>query len=92
MIPIVGSDACNSAESYSGRITGTMLCAGDGTHDSCQGDSGGPLVVTDENTKYVAGIVSWGDGCGRPKKYGAYTKAPAFADWITKKTKAVAQK
>lgn len=41
-----------------------------------KGDSGGGLIVK-ENDKYtLAGITSWGRGCGREKQPGVYTKVP----------------
>ena len=62
-----------------------MICAGykNGGKDSCQCDSGGPLFLIDENFQYLQiGIVSYGEGCARPLKYGVYTKVSSFVDWI----------
>ena len=67
------------------EIDDTMICAGryKGKIDSCQFDSGGPLVCRHDNLKYyLHGIVSWGDGCGRPKKFGVYTNVIPFLRWI----------
>jgi secreted trypsin-like serine protease len=79
-VPLVNHNKCNGPASYDGAITDKMICAGvdEGTRDSCQGDSGGP------NTKdgFLIGIVSWGEGCGKPFKYGVYTRVSQFADWI----------
>ena len=45
-MPVVADAGC-SASYGSGFDPSTMLCAGDGVHDTCQGDSGGPLIVPD---------------------------------------------
>lgn len=83
-IPSVSTAICNAPQSYDGQITDQMICAGDaeGGKDSCQGDSGGPLVFEASSKPELVGVVSWGEGCARPLKYGIYTKVSAVADWI----------
>ncbi|XP_011872575.1 PREDICTED: serine protease nudel [Vollenhovia emeryi] len=63
------------------------ICAGyyEGGHDACQGDSGGPLMCRNPNLEtqwYAAGLISHGDGCGRPNEPGVYAKVSYYADWI----------
>ena len=69
-----------------GDVTENMLCAGvsDYTQDACQGDSGGPLVVSDaDDNWYLAGVVSWGDGCASEGSPGVYARVSQYEDWIT---------
>lgn len=84
-VPPVTRDVCNRPESYDGSITDNMICAGRalGGTDSCQGDSGGPLV-TDKSAGLpkLAGIVSFGEGCARPAKFGVYTRVTRYKGWI----------
>ncbi|XP_062498790.1 vitamin K-dependent protein C-like [Corticium candelabrum] len=66
------------------QITENMLCATD-YNGACEGDSGGPLVV--KNRKFrgryvLAGVVSWGIGCGEKTKFGVYTDVISHLDWI----------
>jgi hypothetical protein len=84
-IPIVADATCSSPVAYGDSLDAdTMLCAGpaEGGKDACQGDSGGPLVATYKNEIYSIGVVSWGDGCARPDKYGVYAETVKRADWI----------
>lgn len=65
------------------RITSNMLCAGQKEPgDPCSGDSGGGLVCNDK----LAGIVSFGIGCGRSDIPNVYTNVFRFLDWIETNT------
>ena len=85
-VEIVSNDLANAPQSYDGAVTENMIAAGfaAGGKDSCQGDSGGPLVVPSESGIgwNLAGIVSWGEGCALPDKYGIYTRVANYFDWI----------
>nr|XP_039272153.1 transmembrane protease serine 12-like [Styela clava] len=69
--------------------TEKMICAGhmNGKADSCQGDSGGPLMCQRCSSCqwYVAGLVSYGRGCGQPGYPGIYTRVSYFEDWLREK-------
>jgi trypsin len=82
-VPLVSAKRCDSA--YPKSITDRMICAGfeKGGKDSCQGDSGGPLLLSSETgEKILVGVVSWGEGCARPGKYGVYSKINSVSRWI----------
>lgn len=82
-LPLVSQEECNRA--YNGRITDQMICAGvpQGGIDSCQGDSGGPLFLNRANgSPVLIGVVSWGEGCARPNKYGVYARVSSVIQWI----------
>ncbi|KAM9019782.1 suppressor of tumorigenicity 14 protein-like [Ara ararauna] len=86
-VRIINQSVCKKL--YGNLITSHMLCAGNlnGGVDACQGDSGGPLACTGKGNRwYLAGIVSWGEGCARRNRPGVYTKVTALYDWIRQNT------
>lgn len=86
MVPLIGREQCLQKSGYGRTLTSNMMCAGyiEGGTDTCQGDSGGPLVCQDKSNRqfYIWGIVSWGNGCAKPKFPGIYTIVANFLDWI----------
>lgn len=86
-LPIVDQNKCRQSTAF--QVTDNMFCAGYGKEivgDACKGDSGGPFVVQFHSRWTLLGIVSWGEGCGRPEKYGYYTKVNNFDNWIHRLT------
>nr|XP_033798801.1 transmembrane protease serine 7 [Geotrypetes seraphini] len=84
-VEIIDQTTCYSTY---GLISPRMICAGliSGKRDACKGDSGGPLSCQRkvDGKWYLAGIVSWGYGCGRPNFPGVYSSVSNFASWIHK--------
>ncbi|KAF4009073.1 hypothetical protein G4228_000032 [Cervus hanglu yarkandensis] len=98
-LPILTQDECITAlltleKPISGR---TFLCTGfpDGGRDACQGDSGGSLMCRNKKgTWTLAGVTSWGLGCGRGWKNnlqkddqgspGIFTDLTKVLSWIHK--------
>ncbi|XP_032361793.1 ST14 transmembrane serine protease matriptase a [Etheostoma spectabile] len=85
-VRIINQGVCNDL--MGGEITSRMMCAGvlTGGVDACQGDSGGPLSSPSGKGMFLAGVVSWGDGCARRNKPGIYTAVTKFRGFIKEKT------
>jgi len=87
-LPIISNSKCMRLYRNSGQnewIPNIFMCAGTaaGGQDSCEGDSGGPLVVKGKNGRWsLAGIISWGIGCGDRNRPGVYTRISEFRKWI----------
>ncbi|XP_041934699.1 ovochymase-1 [Alosa sapidissima] len=81
-VTIMPQQTCNRF--YYGRVLSKMFCAGEeaGGVDACQGDSGGPLSCFRGLSYELAGIVSWGVGCGRRRKPGVYTNLQDYRLWM----------
>ena len=80
-VPFISDTQCRQA--YSNLIPAEEICAGnwdDGGVDTCQGDSGGPMFRRDNAGAWVqVGIVSWGNGCARPRYPGVYAQTSYFS-------------
>ena len=83
-VPYVDNKTCNVPAAYNGKVQDTEMCAGfkEGGKDSCQGDSGGPLVISHKGEFIQVGVVSWGEGCAGPNKYGVYANVAKLNGWI----------
>jgi Trypsin len=67
------------------NISDSQLCAGGiAGKDACQGASGGPLMMKNPKNErwFVAGIVSFGKGCGEQERPGVYTRITSYLKWI----------
>ena len=91
-IPIISNTVCGSPGQYGGGFfPAVMLCAGvlgtvptPGT-DTCQGDSGGPLMAEVGAGRVLAGVTSFGAGCGTTA-YGVYARVSSALGWISSTT------
>lgn len=69
-----GNDACQVCAYTTSKYIKIILLQ--------QGDGGGPLVCQDDGFYELAGLVSWGFGCGRVDVPGVYVKVSSFIGWI----------
>ncbi|XP_041989129.1 coagulation factor XI-like [Aricia agestis] len=82
---VLSDEECKGSNLSEHIVQETMMCAFYKGRDGCQGDSGGPLLAFEPSGHYVlAGIVSWGIGCGDERFPGVYTKVSKYIDWINK--------
>ncbi|XP_069044065.1 tryptase-2-like isoform X1 [Lepisosteus oculatus] len=71
-----GAQQCEPGQYLDGRLLGKLRLLLE------EGDSGGPLVCKKKTVWVQAGIVSIGDGCGKPNSPGIYTRVSSFRTWI----------
>lgn len=87
-LPLIDIARCKAAFADSqlkeNSIDERNLCAGfaAGGRDACRGDSGGPLMVRSGTGWVQAGVVSWGEGCGRKNRFGVFTRVAQFEPWL----------
>ncbi|XP_033024296.1 serine protease 33-like [Lacerta agilis] len=87
-VSLIEVDRCNEMFNVpptgSNPVIDDMICAGykEGGKDACQGDSGGPLVCAQNDSWFLVGIVSWGQGCALPYRPGVYTRVTSYGDWL----------
>jgi len=80
--PIVTDAQCQARYNAGMISTATQICSGGSRKGACQGDSGGPFIVADATRggRYtLAGLTSWGIGCGDG---GVYTRVSAYKSWV----------
>jgi len=65
------------------RLHTSFICAGgEEGKDACKGDGGGPLSCEVDGQYKLAGIVSWGIGCGMQDVPGVYVNVAELVPWL----------
>ncbi|KAG9511019.1 Phenoloxidase-activating factor 2, partial [Fragariocoptes setiger] len=87
-LPVVGAGECEQALRSTRlgphyRLHSGFICAGgEGGKDACEGDGGSGLYCVQDGLIKVAGLVSWGIGCGQPGVPGVYVNMANYRQWI----------
>nr|XP_050858194.1 uncharacterized protein LOC127067400 isoform X2 [Vespula vulgaris] len=87
-VPIINNQVCESqmrrtrlGASFS-LHPGFICAGGEEGKDACKGDGGGPMVCERHGQWQLAGVVSWGIGCGQAGVPGVYSRVSFYLDWI----------
>ncbi|XP_018401853.1 PREDICTED: uncharacterized protein LOC108779021 [Cyphomyrmex costatus] len=87
-LPVVSNHVCEQQMKqtrlgFSFTLHPGFICAGgEEGKDACKGDGGGPMVCERQGHWQLAGVVSWGIGCGQANVPGVYTRVSHYLDWI----------
>ncbi|XP_062840097.1 serine protease 53 isoform X2 [Anolis carolinensis] len=88
-VKLLGPKACNCAYNKTSEhgeeipITSEMLCATPYKWTMrCEAGVGDPLVCNHNGVWFLAGISSFGKGCGTVIRPGVYTSVRAYDEWI----------
>ncbi|OCT59040.1 serine protease 53 [Xenopus laevis] len=90
---LIGHKTCNCIYNSHGREELTnatlpsMLCAAesDGEKGPCLGDSGGPVVCKEDGAWFLAGVISFSQGCHLRDSPTVLTAVSLYQDWIKQK-------
>ncbi|KAE8578093.1 hypothetical protein XENTR_v10023330 [Xenopus tropicalis] len=90
---LIGYKTCNCIYNSHGRPELTnatlpsMLCAAesDGEKGPCLGDSGGPVVCQEDGAWFLAGVISFSQGCHLRDSPTVLTAVSLYQDWIKQK-------
>ena len=84
-VRVVSNHECES-ELPPNWLKTTMFCATGyyQSHDidTCKGHSGGPHVQVVDGKPVLTGIISWGNGCVKERKYSLYTGVAHYTEFI----------
>lgn len=83
---IIQSNSVAQAAYPTHNITADQLTASALGTGICVGDSGGPLTVLKGDTRALAGVLSWGYGCGDSRYPPMSARVSSFEPWINSMT------